>query len=335
MHPLLYQTLHIDWYPALVLLGYFAGWLVARTRAKRAGIEPRHIDNLVLLILITGLVGARLAARLFYAPNISFIDSFKVWRGGGLVFYGGFIAGTLTVLIYAWKTRLPIAKILDVFAPGAALGLAFGRIGCFMAGCCFGDICGLPANHVALDPQVAYQVRTIPALSPRFLGVQFPIKSDAFQQHQKLGLLEPTSTKSLPVHPVQLYEAVFAALRSLVASAQATVSGRNCDSHARGIFGGAICVGIFPRRQSADLSRHDDFAGHEPFVAGDCDCVCGMAGSGRSSSIYTTSSQRPNLKPTFWKRPTSKNPQRACRRTLASLLASMSAMIACLILLTR
>jgi phosphatidylglycerol:prolipoprotein diacylglycerol transferase len=212
MHPLLYQTLHIEWYPALVLLGYFAGWLLARSRAKRAGIEPRHIDNLVLLLLIFGLIGARLAARLFYAPQISFIDSFKVWRGGGLVFYGGFIAGTLTVLIYAWKTRLPIAKILDVFAPSAALGLAFGRIGCFMAGCCFGDICGMPANHATLDPHVAYQVRTIPALSPEFLGVRFPKKSDAFQQHQKLGLLEPSSTKSLPVHPVQLYEALFAAL---------------------------------------------------------------------------------------------------------------------------
>jgi phosphatidylglycerol---prolipoprotein diacylglyceryl transferase len=215
MHPLLNQTLHIEWYPALVLLGYFAGWLLARTRAKRAGIDPRHIDNLVLLLLFFGLIGARLAARLFYAPHISFIDSFKIWRGGGLVFYGGFIAGVLTVLTYAWKTRLSIPRILDVCAPSAAIGLAFGRLGCFMAGCCFGDICAMPANHAALDPHVAYQVRTIPALSPEFLGVQFPKKSDAFQQHQKLGLLEPTSTKSLPVHPVQLYEALFAALLAI------------------------------------------------------------------------------------------------------------------------
>lgn len=199
----------------MVLLGYFAGWLLARTRATRAGLETRHVDNLVLLILVTGLIGGRLAARLFYAPNISFIDAFKIWRGGGLVFYGGFIAGSLTVLTYAWLARLPIAKIADVFAPGAAAGLAFGRIGCFMAGCCFGDICVLPPNQTVLDPQVAYQVRTVPQLSPTFLGVQFPKKSDAFQQHLKLGLLEPGSTRSLPVHAVQLYEAVFAGLLAI------------------------------------------------------------------------------------------------------------------------
>lgn len=215
MHPLLFEPLHIQWYPAMVLLGYFGGWLLARTRAKHAGIETRHIDNLVLLILITGLIGGRLAARLFYAPNISFIESFAVWRGGGMVFYGGFIAGALTVLVYARAMRLQIPKLLDTFAPGAVLGLAFGRIGCFMAGCCFGDICALPAQHAVLDPQTAYQVRTMPILSPAFVGVQFPKKSDAFEQHQKLGLLEPTSTKSLPVHAVQLYEALIAGLLAI------------------------------------------------------------------------------------------------------------------------
>jgi phosphatidylglycerol---prolipoprotein diacylglyceryl transferase len=214
MHPSLYEPLHLQWYPALLLLGYFAGWLIMRIRAKNAGIDPRHADNLVLLILISGLVGARLAARLFYAPHISFIDSFAVWRGGGMVFYGGFIGGALTALIYARVKKLPIAKFLDVCAPGVAAGLALGRVGCFMVGCCFGDICALPANH-SLDPQTAYQVRTLPILSPEFLGVQFPKKSDAFKQHEKLGLLEPTSVRSLPVHAVQLYEAFIAGALAL------------------------------------------------------------------------------------------------------------------------
>ena len=212
MHPSLFEPLHLQWYPALLLLGYFAGWLLARHRAKAANIGPRHVDNLVLLILISGLVGARLAARLFYSPHISFIDSFAVWRGGGMVFYGGFIAGALTVLIYAKVAKISIPKLLDIFAPGAVAGLALGRVGCFMVGCCFGDICALPSHYAALEPQTAYQVRTLPALSPAFVGVQFPKKSDAFKQHEKLGLLEPTSVKSLPVHAVQLYEALIAGL---------------------------------------------------------------------------------------------------------------------------
>ena len=212
MHPLLFEPLHIEWYPALVLLGYFAAWQLIRIRAKRAGIEPRHIDNLVLLILITGLAGGRLAARLFYAPHISFIDSFKIWRGGGLVFYGGFIAGALTVIAYARVKKLRLVKLMDVCAPGAPLGLAFGRIGCFMAGCCWGDLCLAPRQAVHLDPTTQYQVETLPALSPNFLGVRFPIKSAAYRQHTELGLLEPTAAKSLPVHAVQLYESAFAFL---------------------------------------------------------------------------------------------------------------------------
>jgi phosphatidylglycerol---prolipoprotein diacylglyceryl transferase len=132
-----------------------------------------------------------------------------------LVFYGGFIAGALTVVAYARRAKLPLVKLLDVCAPGAALGLAIGRIGCFMAGCCWGDLCLPPMQPIHLDPATEYQVRTIPFLSPRFMGVRFPIKSPAFAQHTKLGLLEPTSLRSLPVHPVQLYESAFAFLMAI------------------------------------------------------------------------------------------------------------------------
>jgi phosphatidylglycerol---prolipoprotein diacylglyceryl transferase len=205
MHPLLFEPLHIEWYTTLLLLGFFFGWQLIRRRAAAAGFDPRHADNLVLLLLIAGPLGGRLASRFFYMPQVSFIEAFMFWRGGGLVFYGGFVAGVLTTIIYAMVNKLSLAKFLDVCAPGVALGLAFGRIGCFMAGCCFGDIC--TNQHLALDPAKEYQVRTLPALSPAFVGVQFPIKSDAYIQHTKLGLLEPNATHSLPVHPVQLYEA--------------------------------------------------------------------------------------------------------------------------------
>ena len=209
MHPILFAPLHVEWYPALMLLGFFFGWLLIRKRARHVGIEPRHVDNLILLLLIFCLMGARLAARLFYAPQISFIDAFKIWRGGGLVFYGGFIAGVITTLAYARANKISLAAFADVCAPGVAVGLAFGRLGCFMAGCCFGDIC---SDHLlALDPTKEFQVQTIPALSPTWIGVRFPQKSDAWDQHLKLGLIGPSAPRSLPVHPVQIYEALIAA----------------------------------------------------------------------------------------------------------------------------
>jgi phosphatidylglycerol---prolipoprotein diacylglyceryl transferase len=207
MHPILFEPLHLEWYAALLLLGFFFGWLLMRTRARAAGIDPGHTDNLVLLLLVTGLVGGRLAARMFYMPSVSFVESFKIWQGGGLVFYGGFIAGTLTAISYARVKRLPLAKFLDVCAPAVLVGLAFGRIGCFMAGCCFGDLC---VAAPGLEPTKEYQVRTVATLSPEFMGVQYPKKSDAFRQHSKLGLLNSESARSLPVHAVQLYEAVIA-----------------------------------------------------------------------------------------------------------------------------
>src|SRR5688572_7484569 len=95
MHPLLFPLLHIEWYTAMLLGGFFFAWLLIRRRAQSAGIATRHVDNLTLLLVIAGVTGARLAARLFYMPQVSFLDSFKLWQGGGLVFYGGFVAGIL------------------------------------------------------------------------------------------------------------------------------------------------------------------------------------------------------------------------------------------------
>jgi phosphatidylglycerol---prolipoprotein diacylglyceryl transferase len=210
MHPVLFEPLHIEWYTALLLFGFFCAWLLLRKRCDAAKIGVRHADNLVLLLLISGLVGGRLAARMFYMPNVSFVDSFKIWQGGGLVFYGGFVAGVITAIVYARVKRLPMAKFLDACAPPVLVGLSLGRVGCFMAGCCYGDICLPAGQQLALEPAREYQVRTVPVLSPAFLGVQFPKKSDAYAQHSKLGLLESGATKSLPVHAVQLYEALIA-----------------------------------------------------------------------------------------------------------------------------
>jgi prolipoprotein diacylglyceryltransferase len=83
------------------------------------------------------------------------------------------------------------------------------RIGCFLAGCCFGDVVG---HTVALDsiadPRLRLQVQTLPALSPESLAwaVRFPAHSLAFEQQVALGLVAADAGTSLSVHPVQLYE---------------------------------------------------------------------------------------------------------------------------------
>src|ERR1051326_480547 len=184
MHKILLAHPRIGSYSAFLLLGLFAGYLLSRCRAEHAGVKRRHIDNLTLLICVLSLFGARLFSWIFYFPKGSSLWQALRDPGGGMVFYGGVLFGFLTLITYAAATRLSIGNLLDVFAPGLALGLAIGRIGCFMAGCCWGDVC---VDRAALPqvegPVTAWQLQTFPGLSWNGfpLAVRFPKDAGAFE----------------------------------------------------------------------------------------------------------------------------------------------------------
>jgi phosphatidylglycerol---prolipoprotein diacylglyceryl transferase len=190
-----------------------SGYLLSRWQAKRTGIKTAHIDNATLLMAVLGLFGARVFSWLFYFPAATGFWQALRDPGGGMVFYGGVVFGFITLAAYSRLTHLSLANLLDVFAPGLALGLAFGRIGCFLAGCCWGDLCVQPATlaNAGLDAK-AWQIQTFPSLSsPAFpLAVRFPRDAGAYEQHEQYGLIAANSIRSLPVHPVQLYEAAMA-----------------------------------------------------------------------------------------------------------------------------
>ncbi len=196
-----------------MLLALVAGYLISRWRAPKIGIAGAHIDNLTLLIAISSLFGARFFSWLFEFP-----EGISLWQalttaGGGMVFYGGMIFGVLAAVGYAACTCMSLGNLMDACAPGLALGLAIGRIGCFMAGCCWGDLCITNQQASAMsDPAVLRQVRTIPLLSPNHFpfAVHFPKDAGAYEQHRELGLIGKDATESLPVHPVQLYETAMA-----------------------------------------------------------------------------------------------------------------------------
>lgn len=211
MKPTLLSFPHVSAYPVFLLLGVFLGWALARPLAKRHGIAGRHIDNLALIIPLLGLAGARFFARLFYA-KLSLWESLQVWKGDGLVFYGGFLACIGGIWVYSRWQNLSLKRMFDALAPSAAVGLAFGRIGCFFAGCCWGDLCVPPQTLAGLSPEKVAQVQTIPRLSGAEapFALQFPPRSDVYKTQVKWGLLQGNESASLPVHPVQLYEAVLA-----------------------------------------------------------------------------------------------------------------------------
>jgi len=119
------------WLTVGMLLGLFA----ASRLGTRDGIPKDRIYDLGLWTLVGGLVGSKIL-MILVEPNVQ-IFTLDFLRSGG-VFYGGLIGGFLTVVGLMIYYKLPFWKVADAFAPAVALGQAFGRQGCFAAGCCWG-----------------------------------------------------------------------------------------------------------------------------------------------------------------------------------------------------
>ena len=143
MYPVLLKTpfFTIHTYGFFIAIAFLISLKVVIYRAKKVGIEDEIIYDLSLIILISGIIGARILEGLinfsFYIYNP--VEIFKIWKGG-LVFYGGFVAAVLGVIIFIFKKRLNLGRIADLYAPVIALGHSIGRIGCFFAGCCYGKV---------------------------------------------------------------------------------------------------------------------------------------------------------------------------------------------------
>src|SRR5438309_11896980 len=211
MHRELISHPHIGSFSALLLLAFLAAYLLARYNASRGTFSPRHIDNQALLLVTLSMAGARFFSWLFYFPAGANFWKAMMSVDGGLVFYGGMVFAAAGAILYVLIARLPLWELADVWAAPVALGLAIGRVGCFMAGCCWGDVC-MPAEraNALSDSVMLRQVYSIPFLSrPNYpLAVRFPPETGAYEQQKELGLLKVGAAESLPVHPAQLYEAL-------------------------------------------------------------------------------------------------------------------------------
>ena len=129
----------------MMVLGFLAALWMARRRCKNLHENPLHVTNFAAYALLAGVVGARIMHVLHnwssYKENPK--DIFAIWSGG-LEFLGGLVLAMVVMFIYFKSKKLPILKFLDILAPATMLGLAFGRVGCLLNGCCFGAPCELP-----------------------------------------------------------------------------------------------------------------------------------------------------------------------------------------------
>ncbi len=136
--------LRVYGYGLMLVLGFLLSIYVAQRIARRCGENPEHIARVGLLSLVGGIVGSR-AAYIFQHWDRQFADAplgamFDV-TSGGLIYYGGVVLATALVLAYLLIQRLPIRRYLDIVAVPLMIGLAFGRAGCTLNGCCYGAPC--------------------------------------------------------------------------------------------------------------------------------------------------------------------------------------------------
>jgi phosphatidylglycerol---prolipoprotein diacylglyceryl transferase len=162
-------------YGVMLAAAYLLGLQLAIVRSRKAGLDGARVLDLGVYIVIAALVGAKL---LLLFVNFNYFrnnpnEILVLARSGG-VFYGGLIAATLVAFWYIRRHGLPFWTTCDMFAPGIALGHVIGRLGCLMAGCCYGRPTSVPWAVTFTDPFAQSNVGTP-------LGV--------------------------PLHPTQVYEA--------------------------------------------------------------------------------------------------------------------------------
>jgi phosphatidylglycerol:prolipoprotein diacylglycerol transferase len=201
-------------YGLMIASAFVLGIWLAQREARRQGQDPERVADLSFWILVAALVGSRIYFILVnwgdYFGDGAFVTTrlgriprlLAVWEGG-LVFYGGFIAAALAAFWYLRRHRMSFLPYADTLIPSVAFGHFLGRIGCFAAGCCWGQTAGsgLPWGAKFPPESLAYQSFAARPGGERFLT------------HDHLS--------TLALHPTQLYEslgelALFALLVLLV-----------------------------------------------------------------------------------------------------------------------
>ncbi|MFH1491540.1 MAG: prolipoprotein diacylglyceryl transferase [Pseudomonadota bacterium] len=155
MYPDLFSIgpLTIHTYGLFVAMGFTAGLLVTVKIGKDQGVSPQQVMDMAFIIILGAIIGSRLAFVLmnFSSYKAYPLDILKIWEGG-LVFSGGLVAVLICMVWYLRRNALSYWAAGDLWAPGLAIGQGIGRIGCLMAGCCYGRPAEVPWHVTFTSP---------------------------------------------------------------------------------------------------------------------------------------------------------------------------------------
>jgi phosphatidylglycerol:prolipoprotein diacylglycerol transferase len=167
--------LHVRSYGLSLAVAFVVGTWIALREARRLGLDPDRLITIILGTVVAGVLGARVLYVLEHIDEFQhqWASVIALWQGG-LTLYGGLIAGSGAGLLAARQLKMPMWTVADALTPSVALGTMFGRIGCFLNGCCYGKPTELPWG-------IVYPPDSFP-------GLEFG---------------------SMPIHPAQIYFALF------------------------------------------------------------------------------------------------------------------------------
>ncbi|WP_294153330.1 prolipoprotein diacylglyceryl transferase [uncultured Clostridium sp.] len=163
--------IQIKSYGLMIAIGIIAAASLFINKGKKRGYDEDSLLNLIIFAVIGGILGGKGLFIITELKNIIKDPSILLNFGYGFVIYGAIGGGALAIYLYCRKKKWNILEILDITVGGLAIAQGFGRIGCFLAGCCYGAATDLP------------------------IGVVFPE-----------GSLAPAG---IHVHPTQIYSSVF------------------------------------------------------------------------------------------------------------------------------
>lgn len=186
------QGVPVFGYGVMLLCGIVSAVWLAERRARQANLPPESIWDLAFWIILPGIAGARLFYLVQYHQRVyaeaktipQYVLATINLAEGGIVLYGGVIAGAIAYFTFCAVRKLPPLTVADVITPSVFVGIGFGRIGCLLNGCCFGDACTLP------------------------WGLEFPPESGPYTILVLRGFLEPDALATPPLHPTQIYSAI-------------------------------------------------------------------------------------------------------------------------------
>ncbi|MFA5293585.1 MAG: prolipoprotein diacylglyceryl transferase [Phycisphaerae bacterium] len=233
MHPELFRIpftdLTVKSYGLLMVCGFVAAIFIIRRLSRSMGQKnTEHITTAALYSLIAGIVGARLFYVVHYWQQFRgarLIDIFAVWNGG-LELLGGVFLSIFVIVLYLWTQKLPVRRYLDILAIGLMLALVFGRIGCFLNGCCFGKPTSCPFSVRFPYGSLAYQSQVRPDFSRNREKPHIELPDDFFNIDNGYYYLKPKDLlnpqekfevtrgpyRCLPVWPTQIFESISALL---------------------------------------------------------------------------------------------------------------------------